>query len=72
MNYGKGENKKMTEIKLYKSITNDYFVLQKNSDVPFYFNKEDLIVLIEKLNELNEEIFPVKRASNKLRDLEYK
>ena len=46
----------MTEIKLYKSVANDYFVLQKNSDVPFYFKKEDLKLIIEKLNELIEEI----------------
>jgi len=46
----------MTEIKLYKSVANDYFVLQKNNDIPFYFIKEDLKLIIEKLNELNEEI----------------
>jgi len=46
----------MTEIKLYKSTANDYFVLQKNSNVPFYFQKEDLKPLIEKLIELKGEI----------------
>jgi len=46
----------MTEIKLYKSVANDYFVLQKNNDVPFYFKKEDLKLLIEKLIELKGEI----------------
>ncbi len=48
--------KKMTEIKLYKSVANDYFVLQKNSDVPFYFKNEDLELLITKLSELKEDI----------------
>lgn len=46
----------MTEIKLYKSVANDYFVLQKNTDVPFYFKREDLKPLIEKLIELKGEI----------------
>jgi len=46
----------MTEIKLYKSVANDYFVLQKNSDIPFYFKKEDLKPLLEKLIELKGEI----------------
>jgi hypothetical protein len=46
----------MAEIKVYKSVANDYFVLNKNNGIPFYFKKEDLKVLIEKLSELNEEI----------------
>ena len=46
----------MTEIKLYKSVANDYFILQKNCDVPFYFKKEDLKPLLEKFIELEEEI----------------
>ena len=51
----------MAEIKVYKSVAHDYFVLQKNNDIPFSFKKEDLKVLIEKLNELNEEISPLHR-----------
>jgi hypothetical protein len=41
-------------------VANDYFVLQKNSDLPFYFQKEDLKIIIEKLNELSEEIPPIR------------
>lgn len=46
----------MSEIKVSKSIIYDYFVLQKNNDVPFFFKAEDLDVVIEKLLELKEEI----------------
>jgi len=51
----------MAEIKVFKSVVNDYFVIQKNKGVPFYFKNEDLKVIIEKLNELNEEISPLHR-----------
>jgi len=50
------ENEKMAEIRILKSIVNDYFALQKNNDVPFYFNKEDLNGILQKLNNLKEEI----------------
>ena len=46
----------MGEIRVSKSIVNDYFALQKNNDVTFYFKKEDLELLITKLSELKEEI----------------
>ena len=55
----------MTEIKLFKSTANDYFVLQKSSDIPFYFQKEDLKPLIEKLIELKEEIMHGERNVKK-------
>ena len=43
-------------ITLSKSISYDYFVLQKNNDISFYFKREDLNVIIVKLIELKEEI----------------
>lgn len=46
----------MAEIKVFKSVANDYFVLQKNNAILFYFKKEDLELLITKLSELKEEI----------------
>ena len=46
----------MGEIRILKSIVNDYFAMQKNNGVLFYFKKEDLKPLIEKLIELKEEI----------------
>ena len=46
----------MIEIIVFKSVANDYFVLQKNNAILFYFKKEDLELLITKLSELNEEI----------------
>ena len=44
------------KIKLSKSIIYDYFTLQKNNDVPFYFNKGDLDVILQELIELKQEI----------------
>lgn len=46
----------MAEIKVYKSVANDYFVLQKNNTIPFYFKREDLNIIVAKLRELKEEI----------------
>lgn len=46
----------MTEIRVLKSTVNDYFALQKNNDVPFYFKNEDLNGILQKLNDLKEEI----------------
>ena len=46
----------MAEIRILKSIVNDYFAMQKNNGVPFYFKKEDLNGILQKLNDLKEEI----------------
>jgi len=46
----------MAEIRILKSIVKDYFALQKNKDIPFYFNKEELNGILQKLNDLREEI----------------
>ena len=44
------------KITLSKSIIYDYFVLQKNNDVPFYFEKGDLDAILQELIELKKEI----------------
>jgi len=46
----------MSEITVSKSIIYDYFVLQKNNEIPFYFKKEDLDIVLEKLLKLKYEL----------------
>jgi len=46
----------MSEITVSKSIVYDYFVLQKNNEIPFYFTKDDLHAVIEKLLDLKYEL----------------
>ena len=44
------------KIKLSKSIIYDYFVLEKDNNVPFYFKSGDLDAILQKLIELKKEI----------------
>jgi len=46
----------MSNITVSKSIIYDYFVLQKNNEIPFYFTKEDLDAVLQKLLELKKEL----------------
>ena len=51
----------MNEITVSKSIIYDYFVLQKNNEIPFYFTKEDLDAVLQKLLELKKELITTHR-----------
>ena len=46
----------MNEITVSKSIICDYFVLHRNNEIPFYFIKENLDEVIEKLLSLKYEL----------------
>lgn len=49
------------KIKLSTSIIYDYFVLQKNNDIPFYFQKGDLDAILQKLIELKKKLHKYQR-----------
>lgn len=42
----------MTNIKVYKSIAGDYFVLENNTNLFFYFTREDLPAIMKELIKL--------------------
>jgi hypothetical protein len=44
------------KIKLSKSIIYDYFVLQKNNEIPFYFQKDDVDAILQELIELKNKL----------------
>ena len=43
-----------TKIKVYKSIVGDYFVLENNSNLFFYFTCEDIPEIIRELRQIEE------------------
>ena len=44
------------KITLSKSIIYDYFTLQKNNDIPFYFKKGDVDAILQELIELKKKM----------------
>ena len=44
------------KIKLSKSIIYDYFVLEKEDHIPFYFQKDDIDAILKRLIELKQKI----------------
>ncbi len=43
----------MTNIKVYKSITGDYFVLENNTKLFFYFTREDIPAILKELRQID-------------------
>lgn len=42
----------MTNIKVYKSIAGDYFVLENNAKLFFYFTREDVPEILKELRQI--------------------